>query len=63
MNNTQLRKLSFYAKEDAMQFASLLEVGTHACKDEMRFTVVACDLAYRVVKERYFKRFGYWKSV
>ena len=61
MTNTQLEKLSFYAKEEAMQFACLLEVGTHACLDEIRFTVRAGDIAYHVVKERYFKRFGYWK--
>ena len=63
MNSNQLDKLSFYAKEDAMQFAALLAVGAHACLDEIRFTVVTGELAYRVVKERYFKRLGYWKSV
>ena len=63
MNSTQLEKLSFYAQEDAQQFANLLAVGTHACLDEVRFTVRAGTLAYQVVKERYFKRLGYWKAV
>ena len=63
MTNNQLTKLSFYAKEDALQFTSLLAVGTHACLDEVRFTVVAGDLAYRVVKERYFKRSNCWHLV
>ena len=63
MTNKQLSKLSFYAKEYALQFAGLLAVGTHACLDEVRFTVVAGDLAYRVVKERYFKQSNCWSLV
>jgi hypothetical protein len=63
MTSNQLRDLSFYTKEDAIQFASLMEVGTHACKEEERYTVIAGSLAYHVIKERYFKRLGYWKAV
>jgi 1-aminocyclopropane-1-carboxylate deaminase/D-cysteine desulfhydrase-like pyridoxal-dependent ACC family enzyme len=61
ISNNDLRKLSFYAQEDAMQFASLMEVGTHACKDEVRYTVIAGSLAYHVVRERFIKKFGYWR--
>ena len=61
MTNNQLKKLSFYAREDAMQFASLMEVGTQACKEEVRYTVIAGSLAYYVIKERFIKKFGYWK--
>ena len=61
MTNAQLRKLSFYAEEDAYQFAGLLEVGTHACLTEVRYRVIAGSLAYHVVKERFIKKYGYWR--
>jgi hypothetical protein len=61
MTNAQLRKLSFYAKEEALQFACLLEVGTHACKEEMRFSVMPGKIAYHVVRERFIKKYGYWQ--
>lgn len=62
MTNTQLEKLSFYNEEEAMQFASLLEVGLHVCPEETRYRARVGQLSYHVVKERYFKRFGYWAT-
>lgn len=63
MTSKQLEKLSFYAQEEAIQFASLLEVGLHVCKEEVRFRVYASKLAYHVIKERFIKCHGYWKAV
>ena len=63
MTNNQLEKLRFGSKEDAAQFATLLEVALWVDPDKTRYVVMAGQLHYHVIKERYFKRFGYWKSV
>ena len=63
MTSKQLEKLAFYSKEEALQFASLMEVGLHVCKEEVRYTVKAGKISYRVFKERFIKKYGYWQIV
>lgn len=60
MTNSQLEKLSFYSREDAQQFASLLEIGTHANLEKVRFVPYATQIVWRVRKERFIKKFNYW---
>ena len=60
MTNSQLEKLSFYSLEDAQAFASLLEIATHANLERVRFVAYPTQFFYRVRKERFIKKFGYW---
>ena len=63
MTNNQLQKLRFGSAADATQFATLLEVALWVDPEKTRYVVRAGQLHYHVIKECYFKRFGYWKSV
>ena len=60
MTNSQLEKLSFYSLQDAQAFASLLEIATHSNLERVRFVAYPTEIVYRVRKERFIKKFGYW---